>query len=60
MEIDLIEHVHICTRQQFLPREAVLNAVHAVLVCVPIRPTQTSVLSKWLNGSRRKQHHMVA
>jgi len=48
----------------FLPRDAMLSAVYAVVVClcvcVSVCPSHSGIVSKRLNVGSRKQRRMIA
>jgi len=44
----------------FLPREAMLSAVYAVVVCLCVCLSHSGIVSKRPNVGSRKQRHMIA
>jgi len=46
---DSTESKHVRPKREFLPRDAMLSAVYAVVVCLCVCLSQFSIVSKWLN-----------
>ena len=45
---------------QFLPRDALLSAVYAVVVCLSVCLSHSGIVSKRLNLGSRKQRRTIA